>query len=224
MINPHNHIGLVNHICRRYFKIIPPSDKLGAGYFGLVEAAKRFNPSLGYQFSTYACQYIKGALYHWLPTEYFSCISIPRYHWDVYWPHYYKGLSWRKYLRERKVPYSVSMECIYELEPIDNTFETVEKNENSRGAYQYLFSLPSKWRMLMAIYYGLIDGLPGGNLSSIGKLMGFSREYARQIRDSALERLQVCAKRCFLDGKRNPFTKVRMCRTCDWPRPFKHQK
>jgi RNA polymerase sigma factor for flagellar operon FliA len=60
------HLRLVMHIARDFQKRLPPSidfdDLVGAGNLGLVEAARRFNPSRGASFATFARHRIRGAI------------------------------------------------------------------------------------------------------------------------------------------------------------------
>jgi RNA polymerase sigma factor for flagellar operon FliA len=60
------HLPLVIHIARDFRKRLPPSvdfdDLVGAGNIGLVEAARRFHPSKGASFSTFARHRIRGAI------------------------------------------------------------------------------------------------------------------------------------------------------------------
>jgi RNA polymerase sigma factor for flagellar operon FliA len=60
------HLPLVIHIARDFRKRLPSSvdldDLVGAGNVGLVEAARRFNPSRGASFATFARHRIRGAI------------------------------------------------------------------------------------------------------------------------------------------------------------------
>lgn len=62
------------------FKIlchVPFEDLLQLAAMGLITAIERFNPDLGYAFSSFACPYIKGEIYHYLRDK-AAVIKIPR--------------------------------------------------------------------------------------------------------------------------------------------------
>lgn len=56
-------LGLVISIGRRYFHVgLPVSDIIAEGNLGLIKAVERFNPELGFRFSTYAVWWIRSAV------------------------------------------------------------------------------------------------------------------------------------------------------------------
>ena len=67
-INPLDHLGLVKQITQRYHLSSGENydDLFQEGYIGLHRAAKRFDPSLGNQFSVFAYPNIQGAITHYL--------------------------------------------------------------------------------------------------------------------------------------------------------------
>ena len=67
-INPLDHLGLVKKITLKYHISSGESyeDLFQEGYIGLHRAAKRFDPSLGNQFSVFAYPNIQGAITHYL--------------------------------------------------------------------------------------------------------------------------------------------------------------
>lgn len=60
--------GLVYHVCRKHYRGYLPHDEdlIASGMVGLVRAAKRFRPELGYEFSTYAYQAIRNEIRRYL--------------------------------------------------------------------------------------------------------------------------------------------------------------
>ena len=71
-------IPLVIHVVKtekfKYFGM-DFDDMISAGYEALIYAAQTFNPSMGFQFSTYACRCIKTGLLTWVNSRHL--ISIP---------------------------------------------------------------------------------------------------------------------------------------------------
>ena len=70
-INPAHHMGLVHDFVNRLH--LPPwvdrEDLINEGYLGLDEAAKRFDPARGWQFSTLAPFHIRRAVIGYLRRE-----------------------------------------------------------------------------------------------------------------------------------------------------------
>ena len=63
MINVEEHLGLVYSICKKYKNsTLGYDDAVGYGMLGLVKAAKNFDETLGYKFSTYATLRIRGEI------------------------------------------------------------------------------------------------------------------------------------------------------------------
>lgn len=54
--------GIVSHICAGLEPGVPEEDLISAGTLGLVEAAHRFDPSVGVKFATFAYQRVRGAV------------------------------------------------------------------------------------------------------------------------------------------------------------------
>ena len=63
MINAEEHIGLVHLVARGYKStLLEYEDIVGYGMLGLVKAARKFDETLGYKFSTYATSLIRGGI------------------------------------------------------------------------------------------------------------------------------------------------------------------
>jgi RNA polymerase sigma factor (sigma-70 family) len=56
------HLWIVDRFASTYARAAPNADLKAAGALGLVEAAQRFKPRKGVQFSTYAWNWVKGAV------------------------------------------------------------------------------------------------------------------------------------------------------------------
>lgn len=55
-----NNQNLIYYMIKKYEKYYAKEDLFQAGAIGLIEAAKHFNPSYEFKFSTFACKYILG--------------------------------------------------------------------------------------------------------------------------------------------------------------------
>ena len=61
-----NHINLVRHVASKYARSgVPLEDLVQAGSVGLINAVDRFDPSYGYEFTTYAMPTIRGEIKHY---------------------------------------------------------------------------------------------------------------------------------------------------------------
>lgn len=79
------HTGLVRKIAHQFTNQCtePYEDLEQIGYFGLIRAIERFNPSQGYAFSSFAVPYIRGEILHFLRDR-SSVVKIPRRWQELY--------------------------------------------------------------------------------------------------------------------------------------------
>lgn len=71
-------MGLVRHVSKHYRGRADYEDILQCGYYGLCEAARRFDPSRGTSFATFACSYIKGRIQRYYREFAISPLKLPR--------------------------------------------------------------------------------------------------------------------------------------------------
>lgn len=75
-------IKLVSHMINRYFRSYLKSqsydDIFQEGCIGLLQAAKRFNPDLGFKFSTYASNTIYGTLRNYFRDKHYNDMQMTR--------------------------------------------------------------------------------------------------------------------------------------------------
>ena len=79
------HAGLVRKMAHQFSHQCtePYEDLEQIGYFGLIRAIERFNPSQGYAFSSFAVPYIRGEILHFLRDR-SSLVKIPRRWQELY--------------------------------------------------------------------------------------------------------------------------------------------
>jgi RNA polymerase sigma factor (sigma-70 family) len=71
-------MGLVRHVSKRYRGRADYEDILQCGYYGLCEAAQRFDPTRGVRFATFACSYITGRIHRYYREFAISPVKLPR--------------------------------------------------------------------------------------------------------------------------------------------------
>ncbi len=79
------HTGLVRKMAHKFsYQCNEPYEDLEQiGYFGLIRAIERFDPSQGYAFSSFAVPYIRGEMLHFLRDR-SSLLKIPRRWQELY--------------------------------------------------------------------------------------------------------------------------------------------
>ncbi|MDH6061379.1 RNA polymerase sigma factor SigF [Chrysosporum bergii ANA360D] len=79
------HTGLVRKIAHKFSHQChePYEDLEQIGYFGLIRAIERFDPSHGYAFSSFAVPYIRGEMLHFLRDR-STLLKIPRRWQELY--------------------------------------------------------------------------------------------------------------------------------------------
>ncbi|MBO3462539.1 RNA polymerase sigma factor SigF [Aetokthonos hydrillicola Thurmond2011] len=79
------HTGLVRKMAHKFSHQCnePYEDLEQIGYFGLIRAIERFNPSQGYAFSSFAVPYIRGEMLHFLRDR-STLLKIPRRWQELY--------------------------------------------------------------------------------------------------------------------------------------------
>ncbi|HKI37200.1 MAG TPA: sigma-70 family RNA polymerase sigma factor [Gemmataceae bacterium] len=183
---------------------------------GLLMAAKKFKPELGYQFSTYATHCIRRACQR-LGPEFALAIRIPP---SVFWPcfriqrqlasmaarqvskHALEEIltqiesdevlskNWPAFLRATSIQ-SLSQTTTL-IDPILAPVECIVQSEIGTTIRNAIDKLPRRNALIIRLRYG-IDG-PSHTLEAIGNRLGITRERVRQIQSRAEELLQSILK------------------------------
>lgn len=193
------HFGLARFFAKRDRGPVPYEDKFQVGVLGLMKAAETFDPSLGFQFSTYARKHVYRAIAQaWPNTE--RSIRIP----------YHKYDRLRRAGKLPDIPVSLDSEVqlsggdglegectLYAVVPSDlasqeDSLGEAEREDVVRRCLDALEE-PRKpgmrltkshsltWRELLRLRFE-----EDMNLADIGRKYGLSRERVRQIETEAL--------------------------------------
>lgn len=172
MIKVEEQMPLVTYVIKKYFSYLDSIDyeeKFQVGCIGLVKAAKRYDESLGYKFSTYATPMIIG--------------EIKRYLRDDKWK---IGSRNERINGNAKRPISLEMP-VTEDEKItvidtfisDNFEEKVELHELINGVLK-----PKEKQVIK------LNILNGYSQIEVSKLLGVSQVQVSRIKNSALAKLK----------------------------------
>lgn len=147
---------------------IPIYDLISEGNIGLIKAAKKFNPSVGTKFITYADRWIRQSI-----SEYIKKYNIDK---EVC------GID----------EYVFEEECGDEF--TDMQFEEeVHKCQSREDAINELMGcLDQREYSILSTYFGL-NNTQQLTLDEIGEKMGLTQERVRQIKDAGIEKLQYKA-------------------------------
>lgn len=191
-------------------------DVISHGNLGLYRAVQKFNPDMGYQFSTYANHWIKQAVYRAISSD--GAI--------VKCPYQLLVLSWKKNRIDKECSLSGTRisedEMISRLEISNDKYESllffqnqrhlafdspsqidseksiadtladerddinsfIDDHDYKRVSSALLGRLNEKQIKVIMLRFGL-NGAPEMTLSEIGKVIGVTRERARQIENEA---------------------------------------
>jgi RNA polymerase primary sigma factor len=195
------------------------ADLMQEGNLGLLQAIKRFEPERGLRFSTYATWWVRQAIGRSV-AEQGRTIRVPVYkHEEIYrYKRAYEQMEIElqreptdeevaqrigtsvKSIREWKLvssPASLSLEINEEHELGDILCDTNEDVEEAaiQGPQaelikQALNILTPRERKVIQLRFGLLSGY-ARTLEETGKILGFTRERARQIEEKALKKLRA---------------------------------
>lgn len=162
-IRAEDHIGLVMRVVKPYASSmktsIMDSEVFSDGCVGLMQAVNAFDPTLEYQFSTFATACIKQAIHD--------------------------GFRQRRHQNERRykdgtiVRMHVSSACAELSQFSDDPLMRVVLSENEDRLKFAIASLPDRERTIVQLR---LDGL---GLKEIGEMMGYSKQRAEQIEKRA---------------------------------------
>jgi RNA polymerase sigma factor (sigma-70 family) len=203
---------------RQWFGM-PVEDAEQIAYLGLIEAARRFKPELGFQFSTYATYWIKQACQRHGPDA-ALLIRVPQY---AFWACFRHAIDierlrlasgpsavrdrlhqfelvnprlagrWRAYLRARNVGTLSDRDLLREAQaipaPARLPLDNRLRKEIAEKVRAAVARLHPRDAEVIRLRYGLDDYQY--TLAEIGHRMGLTRERIRQIEKRAEEKLRT---------------------------------
>lgn len=219
MVN--SNLRLVVSVAREYAgRGVPLLDLVQEGSIGLLAAAKKFDYTLDFRFSTYATKWIRQGITRCLAEH--GLIRVPAYtaerirkiaaakaellqkngtEPEIGELAAHCGIPEEKVRQllqlspevcsldapvgEEDSTLSALLEDMYAPQP----YEELVREELNQTMAQLLNTLTDRQQQVMRLYFGLDDGVPH-SLEEIGKLLGISKERARQLRQQAMDKLQ----------------------------------
>lgn len=181
-------LRFVVSIAKRYRnRGVPLADLVNEGNLGLIRAARRFDERRGVRFISYAVFWVRQAVLQALADG-----------TDVQGPddERVRYVSLEAPIWESQ---ETSLGEVVADESIDGPEERIEADDLRHALDTSLTCLPEREELILRLYFGLDDGEPR-TLGDIGDRLHISRERARQLKERALARLRVHARRGRLNG------------------------
>lgn len=183
-------LRFVVSIAKRYQnRGVPLSDLVNEGNVGLIRAARRFDETKGVRFISYAVWWIRQGILQALRDRRGGAAEdgpVPQH------------VSLEASVWESR---EVRLEDVVPDELNEGPDEAVQRNALRDALDSSLTALPEREETVLRLYFGL-DGQDPCTLDEIGSRLRISRERARQLKDRALARLRVGARRGRLEGYR----------------------
>ncbi len=219
MVN--SNLRLVVSVAREYAgRGVPLLDLVQEGSIGLLAAAKKFDYTLDFRFSTYATKWIRQGITRCMAEH--GLIRVPAYTAE----RIRKMVAARAALLQKNGEEpeisDIAAYCempeekvrrLMQLSPVicsldaplgeedgslatlledmhaPQPYEELVREELNQTMAQLLNTLTDRQQQVLRLYFGLDDGV-SHSLEEIGRLLGISKERARQLRQQAMDKLQ----------------------------------
>ena len=218
MVN--SNLRLVVSIAREYAgRGVPLLDLVQEGSIGLLAAAKKYDYTLDFRFSTYATKWIRQGITRCLAEH--GLIRVPSYtaerirrvsaaraallqkngeepeigeiaaYCEIPEEKVRKLLQLSPEVCSLDAPVGDedgTLAALLEDMQAPQPYEELVREELNQTMEQLLNTLSDRQQQVLRLYFGLDDGTPH-SLEEIGKLLGISKERARQLRQQAMDKL-----------------------------------
>lgn len=221
MVN--SNLRLVVSVAKEYAgRGIPLLDLIQEGSIGLITAARKFDYTLDFKFSTYATKWIRQGISRCI-ADHSGLIRVPQHTAQLIRTVEQAWAALRQKTGQEPNVEAVAAECamtpervrqLLQLSPetcsLDapagdgesSTLGHLLEDEKSTRPHEELVrkelihtmdallgALTTRQRQVLELHFGMVDGHER-SLEEIGKLLGISKERARQIEKQAMEKLQ----------------------------------
>ena len=219
-------LGLVVSVARGYSDFgVPLLDLVQEGSIGLLTAARRFDPSLGYRFSTYATKWILDGVTGCI-RKHSGMIRVSQRTADKA----RKIRKARETLGEYATVEAIARHCGMDVQQVEKTLALVPevlsldegpvqelledmqmpqpqqelvRQELKRALDDLLKQLTRRQQQVLRLRFGLEDGVCHSR-ESIGNILGISKERARQVEHEAVAKLQKLSSDAGLEDFLDP--------------------